>query len=315
MRGRCDCGTLLTRHTATLAQISGSIPPVIPRLFLFLLLALATARAQSSDAGTTVNSLANPAGTGARPTPRDIHGLVPSISRPSTLQTPAPKLSPVFFPAVIPALNAPLPPEPAVRDSIWNDLGPHANELFFAPLSTRLSAGELNRRTRQQLDAYTTARATALEHLRTALANQLSPSPALDAEINQLYATADTLRRDLYRGSFLISNTDWNAYRNWRLGDKNKRSAQELLYDEFSVLRAAVYFQEGLSIDQRHLLREVVFELSEAIGNRRETSLDSFEPTQVIFFLPHGSRRPAGGHERVDHAFHRPQKHPQTRTP
>ena len=268
---------------------------MIPRLFFLLCFGLSVTlvRAQSSS-NLTPSTVTE---TGARPVPRDINSLAPNIVR-SVPQVNAPKLSPVFFPAAIPALNAPLPPAPAVRDSIWNDLAPHANELFFAPLGTRLSTGELNRRFRQRLDAYVEARAGALAQLRAALqspppdrAHALAAlTPTLDPQLLALATTAAEIRRELYRGSLLVSDADWNSYRNWRLGTESKRSAQELLHDEFSVMRAAIFYQEGLSLNQRQLLREIALELSEAIGDRATPDLDSFEPAQVIFFLPHGSR-------------------------
>lgn len=260
-------------------------------LFLTFTFAAAQAQTDGTDAQTAVTD------SGARPVPRDINSLAPNIAR-NLPQANAPKLSPVFFPAAIPVLNSPLPPAPSVRDSIWNDLAPHANELFFAPLGTRISTGELNRRFRQRLDAYVETRAFALEQLRTALQSPLGTrastlaglTATLDPQLHTLAVTGNDLRRELYRGSLLVSDSDWNAYRNWRLGTESKRSAQELLHDEFSVLRAAIYYQEGLSINQRQILREIVLELAEAIGERASPETESFEPAQVIFFLPHGSR-------------------------
>lgn len=271
------------------------LPPVIPQLSLLLCFGLSVTLVQAQSSSNLTPSTVTE--TGARPVPRDINSLAPNIVR-SAPQVNAPKLSPVFFPAAIPALNAPLPPAPAVRDSIWNDLAPHANELFFAPLGTRLSTGELSRRFRQRFDAYVDARTAALAQLRAALQLPVSErtgalagiTPTLDEQLRTLATTANELRRELYRGSLLIPDTDWNAYRNWRLGGESKRSAQELLHDEFSVMRAAIFYQEGLSLNQRQLLREIALELSEAIGDRATPALDSFEPAQVIFFLPHGSR-------------------------
>lgn len=235
----------------------------------------------------------------SRPAPRDALGPVPTIT-PVPIPKPQPQLSPVFFPPQALVLDAELPPAPAVRDPIWSELIPHTNELFYAPLGTRLAEGDLSRRMRPRLEAYVAARSAALAELRAALATEGKVS-ALAAEkdgaLAALARQADELRLELQRGGFMVADGNWNRYRNWRLGDTDsKRTPQELLHDEFSVLRAAVFYQEGLSIDQRHLLREVVIELADALGERDQPTAVSFEPEQVVFFLPHGSRfrLPAG---------------------
>ena len=259
------------------------------------------APAQSSEAsmsspGTTQGTMP---GAGPRPVPRDY--INPSLVTKPVAERP--KLMPVYFPSPPPVLDAELPPLPVIRDKLWSDLMPHSNELFFAPLSTRLSENDLNRRHRQRLDAHLTSRKTALAELQTALEAAYPDAAARQAALEALAqrqeptlaaltTSADLLRHDLYRGGLLLASADWNLYRNWRLGEEDsKRTPQELLYDEFSVLRAAIYYQEGLSAEQRHLLREVTIELAEALGDREPTALgDSFEPEQVLFFLPHGVR-------------------------
>ncbi len=264
-------------------------------LFLATTLCLAgPAELRAQAAGGAAGSAIPDAGT--RPVTRDANVLGPARDPFNGANAPRLSLLPVFFPAIPPVLDAELPPAPAVRDKIWADLASETNELFYAPLGTRLSEGDLNRRLRQRLDAYRTARAAALTALRTRVASTPASSADLSADAESplaaLSVTADELRRDLYRGGLLSGSSDWNLYRNWQLGQEiPKRTPQELLYDEFSVLRAAVYYQEGLSIAQRQLLREVVIELAAALGEREASSIsDSFEPEQVIFFLPHTAR-------------------------
>lgn len=236
--------------------------------------------------------------TGARPAPHGVFGTAPT-------QGPAGqplKLSPVFFPAMPPVLETELPPAPSIRDGIWVELAPFTHDLFYAPLGTRLSEGNLNRRHRQRLEAFRTERDAALAELLAAL-DQPASRPAgreaalaalaarLDPRLAALTTAADELRRDLYTGSFLVSDADWNQHRDWRLGrEHSKRTPQEILYDEFSVLRAAIYYQEGLAPAQRQLLREVVIELAAALGEREPAGGDAFAPSQIIFFLPHGAR-------------------------
>lgn len=206
------------------------------------------------------------------------------------------ELLPIYFPAPPPILGATPPPTPAVRDAIWTELGPHANELFFAPLSTRLTMpASLSRGLRQRFDAYKSTRATLLAELREGLATPtrlVDLARLQDPKLATLASQADELRRELYQGGFRSENGDWNAHRNWYLGEKNsKRTPREQLYDEVSVLRAAIYYQEGLSSAQRRLLHEVVITSTAALGESEGHSLaDSFEPQHVIFFLPHGAR-------------------------
>lgn len=233
----------------------------------------------------------------SRPAPRDPNFLRDAQHFPGLAnQTSLTELMPVYFPATVPALETELPAAPAVRDPIWNDLAPEANELFFAPLSSRLAKGGLDRRMRERLELYRRKRTAALTELRQSLTSALEnsgPPPAApsDAALTELATTADTLRRDLYRGGFLVADADWNQHRNWRLGDANsKRTAQELLADELAVLRAATYYQEGLSTPQRHLLREIVIELAAALGDTDLDDAADFAPDETIFFLPHGSR-------------------------
>lgn len=270
---------------------------------LAALLALATflaqpptpVRAQAESTITTQGA----AGGGvpqSRPAPRDPNFLrdgqhFPGLSN----QTSLSELMPVYFPATVPALETELPPAPAVRDPLWNDLASEANELFFAPLSTRLAKGGLDRRHRERLELYRRKRTAALAELRQSLTAAESgaalPVPA-EAALAELATMADALRRDLYRGGFLVADADWNQHRNWRLGDpSSKRTAQELLADELAVLRAATFYQEGLSAPQRQLLREIVIEVAATLGDT-DTALASsdFAPEETIFFLPHGSR-------------------------
>ncbi|MBA4137667.1 MAG: hypothetical protein C0518_10160 [Opitutus sp.] len=249
------------------------------------------ARAQSPTTATAPGIDAS-----ARPTPRD-SSVVGTRRDPFAVHAaPVLDVAPILFPALIPVLDSELPPLPTVRDAIWSELMPYANELFYAPLSTRFAGGTLNRRHRQRLDSYRIARDGALSELRSALAGgDASVLETLrtgqDKLLADLVVGADALRRDLYRGGFAVSDGDWNQHRNWRLGDPHsKRTPQELLYDEFSVVRAAIYYQEGLAPEQRQLLREVVAELAEALGERQVDLNASFVPEHVIYFLPHGSR-------------------------
>lgn len=251
---------------------------------------------QGQSPSTTPGTTGGVPDPGARPAPRDTASPVPSTM---LSQTPQPRLLPVFFPPTAPVLDSELPAAPGVRDPIWTDLIPDTNELFYAPLGSRLASGDLNRRLRQRLDAYHATRTDALAQLRAALDADPGRPAALaqvaqssEPQLANLATTADELRRDLYRGAFLTADADWNQHRNWRLGAaSSRRSPQEMLLDEYSVMRAAIFYQEGLSIDQRQLLREVVVGLAETLGERDAIPVgERFEPEEMLFFLPHGSR-------------------------
>lgn len=267
---------------------------VLPLLLAAVLGWPALLRAQAGE--LTVPGAAGSNTSPSRPVPRERaspgRGDIPGLT--TEPRSALPELLPVYFPATIPVLGAELPPPPAVRDPLWHDLAGHANELFFAPLSTRLAGGNLHRRLRQRLDAYQTDRAALLAEVRGHLESgvPVADAAAQEARLAALAAAADSLRRELYAGGFLVPGADWNQHRNWRLGDDNgKRSPQELLYDEMSVLRAAIYYQEGLSVGQRELLREIVMDLAESVGSAESAgAADSFELEQTVWFLPHGSR-------------------------
>jgi hypothetical protein len=220
------------------------------------------------------------------------------------LSTSLSALLPIYFPPTPPVLGAELPPQPAVRDSAWNELTPWSNEPFFAPLSTRLAQGDLNRKHREKLDTYKTTQAALLAELRTQLDAVASAAPsahkaalqtlatAQEPRLQQLAADADELRRELYRYTLLTQGADWNEHRNWHLGgDDGKRTAREKIGDEHSVVRASIYYQEGLSSQQRGLLKEIVIELAAMLGEvDTPPASDGFEPDQFLFFMPHGSR-------------------------
>jgi hypothetical protein len=243
---------------------------------------------------------------GVRPIPRSpviINSGRRGLGSPR-LNTSLSALLPIYFPPTPPVLGAELPPQPAVRDPVWIDLTPWSNEPFFSPLSTRLAQGDLNRKHREKLDTYETVQAALLAELRTQLEAVASAAPSIrkvalqtlataqDSRLQKIAADADELRRELYRYTLLTQGADWNEHRNWHLGgDDGKRTAREKIGDEHSVVRAAIYYQEGLSLQQRQLLKEVVIELAAMLGEvDTSPASDGFEPDQFLFFLPHGSR-------------------------
>lgn len=270
--------------------------PSTPRHLLAAILAIALGHGTSLHGQADASLAAQGGGAPqTRPAPRDPNFLrdaqhFPGLSN----QTSLSELMPIYFPAIVPPLETELPAAPTVRDPLWNELSADTNEAYFAPLSSRLAKGGVERRLRERLDLYRRQRTAALAELRQALNAAPTGAPLLaptERSLAELAALADGLRRDLYRGGFLVADADWNQHRNWRLGEPgSKRGPQELLADELAVMRAAIYYQEGLSPLQRQLLREIVIELASALGERESDDNADFAPDETVFFLPHGSR-------------------------
>jgi len=213
------------------------------------------------------------------------------------------KTSPVFFPPSAPPIGAPVPPkQPAGERTVAPaELANYVYEPFYGPLGTRLAAKDLTKKLLLRLDAYQTRRRALQNELQEKLGS-LKDAPTTDRiqkletfareqtpHIAELEATADQLRSDLLRSGLigLFSGTgNWNQSRNWALGQGPlARPREQTLVYEFLVMRAAVFYQEGLSSAQRRLLREVAMEVQvEAFkpkaqeGTKNESSLVFFSP-------------------------------------
>jgi len=171
-------------------------------------------------------------------------------------------------------------------------------ELFYAPLSTLLFTEDLSRKRRERLDGYHTARTALLTELRSALEGLQTTDAATResrlsgvareqaARLATAEITAEELRNNFTRGSFLESSVDWNDTRSWRLGDDTRWESQ---LDEIKVMRGAAAFQEGLSSDQRRLLREMEMELADGLsGPTDEIALSA--PGPFLYFSPETAR-------------------------
>jgi hypothetical protein len=166
----------------------------------------------------------------------------------------------IFYPPVPPPLGAPLP----VRDAAGGktaapvELAAYVNECFYAPLSTRLTAessgGKLSDALRGRLDAYRATKVALQTELRakidllreTDAASRLAGLEQFAREqtprVAALEERAEGLRRDLV-ASVVAS------------------IAGPTRGNESGALRAAAFYQEGLSSDQRRLLREAALEM------------------------------------------------------
>ncbi|ATC64651.1 hypothetical protein CMV30_12165 [Nibricoccus aquaticus] len=215
--------------------------------------------------------------------------------------------SPIFFPPSPPPLGAPVPPRPPAQTSITapKDLASYLYEPFYAPLSTRITQADLTKKLLQRLDAFRTTRSRLQTELlarldelkdvdpatRTSELNLLASRQAGD--LSRLEAEADDLRGDLLHGGLvgLFSGSgDWNERRRWRLGEGTLALPREQLVSiEFRVIRAAAFYQEGLSPQQRRLLREVEMELQVAAFKPKDAAPANPDET-LLFFSPETSR-------------------------
>lgn len=193
---------------------------------------------------------------------------------------PASEAGPVvFYPPNPPALGAPLPTRDATagRSRVPTELTSFISDPFYAPLSMRLAAenleGKLSEALRGRLDAYRATKVAVQTELRAKidLLRETDATARLAGleqfareqtpRIAALEERAESLRRDLVAG---------NA------GSPGGTSRG----GEADALRAAAFFQEGLSSDQRRLLREAALEKETATG------LDG----PWFFFSPEGAR-------------------------
>jgi hypothetical protein len=214
---------------------------------------------------------------------------------------------PIFFPPSPPPIGAPIPPKQAPGERIVapTELAKFVYEPFYAPLSTRFSEQDLTKKLMTRLDNYQAKRndlQTELQKKLKSLKDASSADRIQELEtfareqtprIAALEAVADQLRSDLLRGGLvgMLSGTgDWNQARNWVLGrDFLAKPRDQTIVYEFLVMRAAVFYQEGLSPAQRRLLREVAMELQvEAFKPKSEEA--SKKETDLVFFSPETAR-------------------------
>lgn len=215
----------------------------------------------------------------------------------------------IFFPPAPPRLGSPLDSPGSAQGPMAApaELAAYVNEPFYAPLSTRLSQQDVKGKLRVRLDAYRAAKVALQAELRTRLDALAAADPATrrrelaafareqTPRIAALELTADQLRNDLIVTGYFDDGTDWNDYRRWQLGVSGFRTSAEAILAQYQVMRAAVFYQKGLSPAQRRLLREVAMELAEAANQATESS-DTFtraasaDTNPLFFFSPETAR-------------------------
>ncbi len=233
----------------------------------------------------------------------------PTTPMPGDMGPTPTELIVAFFPSTPPAYGATVTQPTTVWTRIGGrlmqppeDLAEYVGEIFYPMIGSRLFSGSLNSKLDTRLTAYRTKRATLLDDLAAVLAAQQNATPAAREQalrafapqqagpLAELEAEAESLRRDLIKGGLFSDVVDWNSTRNWRLGDKPVAADPVKADAEFQVARAAAYFQHGLSIEQRGLVRELAMELSHTARSVRGRPAQRDDDPLAIFFAPETAR-------------------------
>lgn len=233
---------------------------------------------------------------------RENQEKIRSFAQDSWNPAPAGRPLRIVFPANPPPLGEPLKP--------WNDAAIPADaeiaallgetlEPYFAPLSTHLIEPDkkIKKPLQDRLQAYRDSRHRLLTGLRdriTALiaadaATRQQELSALEllqrADLEKLEVEAEKLRAELTR------KISWFAQREWRLGKGDlKRPREQLRKLESQLLRAAAYYQDGLSPAQRRLGLEAALLLDTPVPTENEMSESS---RALLFFSPDLLRMPS----------------------
>jgi hypothetical protein len=175
-------------------------------------------------------------------------------------------------------------------------------EFFYPALGTRLFQGDgkLSNGFQKQLAEYQAQRAAALTELQNKIVD-VQMMAAADEErelrafagqqMRQLVAledAAEALRKALIVGNLWLGNVDAIRVRQWHLGDPLPPRVPAAA--EFYVLREALYFQAGLSPEQRDLLYEIVTEKRANATPLPRPPADAQPLPPVFYFSPGGAR-------------------------
>ncbi len=164
------------------------------------------------------------------------------------------------------------------RNGAPDDLAPYVMEPFYAPLSTRVIERSLTRKQKTELDTYRKKKAALVKALRTRLQelaniDVTARRVALAAfaarqqpDLVALERQADDMRHECYTYPANHAGADWYSWRGWKLGrGRLDIPRSHTLFLEYQLLRAAAFYQEGLSPPQRRLLRECAADLEPVV--------------------------------------------------
>lgn len=217
----------------------------------------------------------------------------PSVS--SDTNRPALQPQPLFFPPNPPPLGravgrAPVPVDPRLP-AAPPELAAYVNEFFYPALGARLFTQSLKEPLRRQLESYRAAKLALQHELRNELARlrQADPAQRLEAltalaraqapRLAQLEKDTEQLRRDL-----ILSDYTWNAQREWRLGDRDRRGFSPIEVAE--VMRGYAFYHNSLLPAQRRLLREISIELLLSAEDQAKATVAQ----PHVFFPPEPAR-------------------------
>jgi hypothetical protein len=240
----------------------------------------------------------NPAATPLRPDGQFLRNLANSSPPPL-----------IFFPPIPPQLGASLSSfsESQSRFPAPAELAPYVGEPFYAPLSTRISRHSLRAKVQSRLEAYRAVRLSLLTELRGKLEalqgtdsvtreRQLAAfAKAQTPRVAALEKTAEELRADLVAGGFFEEAAGWDDQRPWHLGVGGFATQAQAMIAQYQVMRAAVFYVQGLSPVQRRLLHEVAMELAEVTSQLIEGGEDSppkasADSNPLFYFSPETAR-------------------------
>ncbi|HUE14418.1 MAG TPA: hypothetical protein VMR25_09665, partial [Planctomycetaceae bacterium] len=212
----------------------------------------------------------------------------------------------LFFPPVPPPLGSDIPGLPPFTSGkpAPPGLAPFVNELFYPMLAARLAADDLPKALRAELQTYLSAKKELQNELRSriealrdsdprAREQQLEAFAALQApRIVDARAAAERLRTDLRRtGVFgLPAGGDGGNLAGGRLpASIDSSSGPTDLRLKSEAMRAAAFYQDGLSTTQRHLLREAAIEL-EAEDVLARSAAQAGPEGRLLYFSPAPAR-------------------------
>ena len=141
----------------------------------------------------------------------------------------------------------------------------------------------LGERADQMLTLQGVEAATRESELRAFAAQQNPRIVGLERE-------AEALRRALIDGGLFQTSVDWSDHRSWRMGATRYRNDQTEKEAQFQVIRAAAYYEDGFTIEQRGLLLELAAELQVRARAAQPIPLPRTDDPAAIFFSPAMSR-------------------------
>jgi hypothetical protein len=150
-----------------------------------------------------------------------------------------------------------------------SELAEHAAEIYYPQLSTRLATDDLPPGLRTRLAAYRSTRSALARELESLLDTHADADAATrDQALAQLARSQDPTLTNLedeaehLRADLIASDRDWSDYREWWLGEKERRGFTPV--EAALVVRATAHYRRDLLPEQRRLAREIAVELSMA---------------------------------------------------